>query len=58
MIALQGPMAAQILQKHMERDLSQIAFMSSFRAKINGTSFLFSRSGYTGEDGFEISGDG
>ncbi|MFD1412756.1 glycine cleavage system aminomethyltransferase GcvT [Oceanobacillus jeddahense] len=56
-LALQGPNAEQILQKVVEEPLSEISF---FRFKkdvvmkgIDGTA-LISRTGYTGEDGFEI----
>ncbi|WP_040985425.1 glycine cleavage system aminomethyltransferase GcvT [Oceanobacillus jeddahense] len=56
-LALQGPNAEQILQKVVDESLSEISF---FRFKkdvvmkgIDGTA-LISRTGYTGEDGFEI----
>ncbi|MRG86569.1 glycine cleavage system aminomethyltransferase GcvT [Salinibacillus xinjiangensis] len=56
-LALQGPSAEKILQTLTETDLSEIKF---FRFKdgvqFDGTkqSALVSRTGYTGEDGFEI----
>ncbi|WP_152656202.1 glycine cleavage system aminomethyltransferase GcvT [Oceanobacillus sp. CFH 90083] len=56
-LALQGPNAEQILQKITEEPLSDISF---FRFKKNiaikgiGGEVLISRTGYTGEDGFEI----
>lgn len=58
-LALQGPAAEKILQKLSgSTDLSEIGF---FRFKdnvmINGISTLVSRTGYTGEDGFEIYSD-
>lgn len=56
LIALQGPQAANSLQKLTETDLTKIPFMGTFRAKLNGRDHIISRSGYTGEDGFEISG--
>ena len=56
-IAIQGPLAEAILQRYTKYDLSKIRF---FRFKseilINDELFLVSRTGYTGEDGFEIYG--
>ena len=46
-----------MLQKFISGlDLAEAPFMSTFRANLNGTPHIISRSGYTGEDGFEISG--
>lgn len=54
-IAIQGPKAEEILQKLTETDLSQIKFFHLKRdVIINGANCLVSRTGYTGEDGFEI----
>lgn len=54
-IALQGPKAQLILQKIVSRDLNEIGF---FRFKeqmdADGLDLTISRTGYTGEDGFEI----
>jgi len=54
-LALQGPKAEKILQKLADIDLNEIKFFH-FRpdVKLNGISALVSRTGYTGEDGFEI----
>ncbi|WP_425387225.1 glycine cleavage system aminomethyltransferase GcvT [Alteribacter aurantiacus] len=54
-IAIQGPLAEQILQKETDTDLSEITFFK-FRdgVKIGSIEALVSRTGYTGEDGFEI----
>lgn len=55
-LALQGPLAEKVLQKLAgETDLSTIGFFK-FQQEviINGKSALVSRTGYTGEDGFEI----
>ncbi|SHI83317.1 aminomethyltransferase [Dethiosulfatibacter aminovorans DSM 17477] len=54
-IALQGPKAEELLQKCVDFDLSALKFFN-FAEDINifGVSCLVSRSGYTGEDGFEI----
>lgn len=54
-IAVQGPLAEQITQKLTETDLSEITFFK-FRegVSLDGKEVLISRTGYTGEDGFEI----
>ncbi|MBN9060951.1 MAG: glycine cleavage system protein T [Rhizobiales bacterium 65-9] len=54
LIALQGPKAEAVLAAHIP-DISSLAFMTSRRATIAGAQAQISRSGYTGEDGFEIS---
>lgn len=55
LLALQGPNAEAILQKLTKEPLNEIKF---FRFKedvqISGQSVLISRTGYTGEDGFEL----
>ena len=57
LLALQGPVAQEVLQKLTDEPLEEIRF---FRFKenvnINGHEVLVSRTGYTGEDGFEIYG--
>ena len=57
-VALQGPKAEEILQKLVDYDLSGIKFFC-FRQDINlsGINVMISRTGYTGEDGFEIYAD-
>ncbi len=54
-LALQGPLAEEVLQKLTGSDLSGIGtFKFQQEAGINGIKALISRTGYTGEDGFEI----
>jgi aminomethyltransferase len=54
-IAIQGPKAEEILQQLTDTKLSEIAFFYFKKdVKIAGRSCLVSRTGYTGEDGFEI----
>lgn len=54
-LALQGPKAQEILQRMVDVDLSEIKFFYFKRnVKIKGVDCLVSRTGYTGEDGFEI----
>lgn len=57
LLALQGPKAAEVLQPLVEEDLSKVYF-GNFRQGLNiaGVSDCFlTRTGYTGEDGFELS---
>jgi aminomethyltransferase len=53
LIALQGPKAEQALAKFA--DVTAMRFMDSGPRKVAGLDAFVSRSGYTGEDGFEIS---
>lgn len=54
-LALQGPKAQEILQKLTPEDLSTIKFFHfKDKVKVEGVECLVSRTGYTGEDGFEI----
>lgn len=54
-LALQGPLAEEILSKLTNQDLSQIEFYK-FKQDVDvcGEPCIVSRTGYTGEDGFEI----
>jgi aminomethyltransferase len=54
-IAVQGPLAETIAQRLTDVDLSEITFFKFKEdVKFAGKSILISRTGYTGEDGFEI----
>jgi aminomethyltransferase len=54
-LALQGPKAQEILQQISDTDLDSIRFFwFNPRVKIAGVECMVSRTGYTGEDGFEI----
>ena len=52
-LALQGK-AAAVLQRLVGDDLKQMAFMSAKPLTVAGFDIFVARSGYTGEDGFEI----
>ena len=54
LIALQGPRALDILQPLTETDLGAIAYYHFAEGTVAGVSCLISRTGYTGEDGFEL----
>lgn len=55
LLALQGPLAQSILQKLTSKDLTDIGFFRfADNVEVAGKSVLVSRTGYTGEDGFEI----
>jgi len=53
-ISLQGPRAVEILQPLTETELAPIGYYRSRRGKVCGAPALISRTGYTGEDGFEV----
>jgi aminomethyltransferase len=54
LIALQGPKAEAVLAKHAD-GVTGMVFMDAGPRKVMGLDCFVSRSGYTGEDGFEIS---
>ena len=54
LIALQGPKAAEILE-HLIKGVSSLKFMNGNNFFYNENKIYITRSGYTGEDGFEIS---
>jgi aminomethyltransferase len=53
-LALQGPRAQEILQPLTNIDLARLNSFRAAQGKVAGFSALVSRTGYTGEDGFEI----
>lgn len=57
-LALQGPLAEKVLQRLTKVELSEIGFFKfKTNVKIGDHDALVSRTGYTGEDGFEIYGE-
>jgi len=54
LLALQGPRAAEVLETIIP-GVSELSFMQGGPFNWNGRNLWISRSGYTGEDGFEIS---
>lgn len=54
LLALQGPASIEVLGE-LEPAIAKLGFMTGLRCDIDGISCYITRSGYTGEDGFEIS---
>ena len=54
LIALQGPSAARILTAVTDADLAAVKYYASYPATVAGRPLLLARTGYTGEDGFEL----
>jgi len=57
LLALQGPAAASVLARHAP-GVAELTFMQVIRTTVAGMPAIISRSGYTGEDGYEISIEG
>jgi glycine cleavage system T protein (aminomethyltransferase) len=53
-IALQGPDAISVLQKLTETALDEIKYYHFVTGEVDGVDSIISRTGYTGEDGFEV----
>jgi aminomethyltransferase len=53
-IAIQGPNAESILQKLTETELAPIKYYHFTTGRVDGVDSIISRTGYTGEDGFEV----
>jgi len=53
-LAVQGPLAAQILQGMTDVDLSSIKTYRFTEGVLGGVECIIARTGYTGEDGFEL----
>ena len=54
LVALQGPKAAEVMVRHCP-EAATMGFMTAARLAVAGIECHISRSGYTGEDGYEIS---
>jgi aminomethyltransferase len=54
LIAVQGPRAAAILARLTDADLTAVKYYASYPAQVARRGVLLARTGYTGEDGFEI----
>ena len=54
LVAVQGPEAVQTLQKFVKEDLSTIKRFGHLEGTVLGRPGFLARTGYTGEDGFEV----
>jgi aminomethyltransferase len=54
LVALQGPRAAEVLQPHTDVDLGSLRYYAIAEGRVAGIPALVARTGYTGEDGFEV----
>ncbi len=54
LLALQGPAAQSILKPLTPIDLAQLAYYHFAEGEVDGHPVLLARTGYTGEDGFEL----
>ena len=54
LIAIQGPHAGRILQPLADIGLDEVRYYTGQRAEVAGRKVLLARTGYTGEDGFEL----
>jgi aminomethyltransferase len=54
LLALQGPESESVLQALTPIDLTQVKFYRFAEGQVNGRDALVARTGYTGEDGFEL----
>jgi aminomethyltransferase len=54
LIAVQGPRSVEVLAPLVDADISALKYYTCVEAKAGGVSALIARTGYTGEDGFEV----
>jgi aminomethyltransferase len=54
LIAIQGPKALAMLQPHVNVDLAGVKYYFSIEGEVYGRPAVIARTGYTGEDGFEL----
>ncbi len=54
LIAIQGPKSVDVLQKIADQDITFLSYYSIMNTTIKGIESFIARTGYTGEDGFEI----
>jgi aminomethyltransferase len=54
MIAVQGPLAVDIVDRLCDEDVTQVPKFSAVECHVAGNAVFAARTGYTGEDGFEL----
>lgn len=55
-VAIQGPRSEEVVENVLGIPCSELAFYTCKEVEYNGETLIISRTGYTGEDGFEIYG--
>ncbi len=58
LIAIQGPRSVELLQPHVDVDLASLRYYFAAEGHARGVPAVIARTGYTGEDGFELFVDG
>ncbi len=58
LIAIQGPRSVELLQPHVDVDLATLRYYFCAEGHVNDIPAVIARTGYTGEDGFELFVDG
>lgn len=58
LIAIQGPRSVAMLQPHVDVDLASLRYYFCTEGRVRGAQAVIARTGYTGEDGFELFVDG
>ncbi|MEO0142417.1 MAG: glycine cleavage system aminomethyltransferase GcvT, partial [candidate division WOR-3 bacterium] len=53
-LAVQGPKSEMVMQKILDFNLAELKYYWAVETEIKGINVLLSRTGYTGEDGFEV----
>ncbi len=56
-VAVQGPKAEELMERLLGVKVSDLEFYTFKEVEVDGKKVLISRTGYTGEDGFEVYGD-
>ncbi|MDH4155704.1 MAG: glycine cleavage system aminomethyltransferase GcvT [candidate division Zixibacteria bacterium] len=54
LLAIQGPKAQSLFSEVTDADLESMPYYTWLKAPVAGVEIVFSRTGYTGEDGFEL----
>jgi aminomethyltransferase len=54
LIAIQGPRSVEMLQPHVDVDLASMKYYFCAEGRVDGVPTVIARTGYTGEDGFEL----
>ena len=58
LVAIQGPKSVEMLGPHVDIDISALKYYFCAEGKVYGKRAVIARTGYTGEDGFELFVDG